>query len=190
LDVLERCKKLNAFLSKVRALQWCSGARAQHEQASSSTAQCMECSISWLTAVLCLLQGLLGKVELDDELLAACSAGPKQQLKPAAAAQQQQVQATARVSPVAANTPRPQPLTSRITAKESAALLELLGTDEEEQPAAVLLAPGVSVAEGAPAAHRCACSCKQCLLKRLTCTACWPLTAVSYSRPQQLALHH
>jgi uncharacterized protein YkwD len=109
--------------------------------------------------VLRLLQGLLGEVELDDELLAACSAGPKQQSKPAAAAQQQQVPATARVSAVAAGTPRPQPLTSRITAKESAALLELLGTDEEEQPAAALDTPSNSVAEQAagPATRRCAC---------------------------------
>ncbi|WIA33163.1 hypothetical protein OEZ86_006311 [Tetradesmus obliquus] len=102
LDVLERCKKLNAFLSK----------------------------------------GLLGEVDVDGELLAAFPARPQQQSQ-TAAPQQQQVRVIAPApaagnssKAAAASTPR-QPLTSRITAKESVALLELLDTDEPQLPAAV-----------------------------------------------------
>ncbi|KAF6260722.1 hypothetical protein COO60DRAFT_1283445, partial [Scenedesmus sp. NREL 46B-D3] len=123
LDVLERCKNLNAFLCK----------------------------------------GLLGEVEVDEELLAACSARQKQPPK-TAAVQQQRVRAAAQApaadsQAIAVSTPRQQPLTSRITAKESAALLQLLETDESEQPAAV--APSSSATAEAQPVHRGSQDCPQ-----------------------------
>lgn len=85
---------------------------------------------------------MLGEVDVDEEWLAAFPARPQQQSQ-TAAPQQQQVRVTPPApaagnssKAAAASTPR-QPLTSRITAKESVALLELLDTDEPELPAAV-----------------------------------------------------
>jgi hypothetical protein len=104
-----------------------------------------------------MLQGLLGEVDVDEELLAAFTASPKQPSK--AAGQQQQVH-----SVIAGNSTKAesvstsrQPLTSRITAKESAALLELLETDEPEVPAVVAHCRDKTAAV-LQEIHRCACN--------------------------------